>query len=136
MTAPLPAQGSANVRLDNGIIHIEFPLGARVTQAMVEDIYRQRVALLDQAPAPQRVLAWGTRLVHMDYGASRYTAGKPVADITGKMAIVVQNSLERSLGSMFLHMFRPAYEARLFDNRESGLRWLLGTDTKSSADTD
>lgn len=128
MTAPLPAQGNATVWLENGIIHIEFPLGARVTQAMVEDVYRQRLALLEQAQAPQRVLAWGTRLVHMDYSASRYTAGKPVADITGKMAIVVQNSLERSLGSMFLHMFRPAYEARLFDTRESGLRWLHGND--------
>lgn len=134
MSAPLPAQGSATVWLENGIIHIEFPLGARVTQAMVEDIYRQRVALLDQAPAPQRVLAWGTRLVHMDYSASRYTAGKPVADITGKMAIVVQNSLERSLGSMFLHMFRPAYDSRLFDNRESGLRWLHGADSDRAGD--
>lgn len=124
MTASLPPQGSARVWLEADIVCIEFPTGARITREMVEEIYRQRVALLEAAPAPQKVLAWGTRLIHMDYAASKYTAGKPVADITGRMAIVVQNSLERSLGSMFINMFRPAYASRLFDDREAALRWL------------
>ena len=124
MSADLLRQGRARAWLEAGIVHVEFPAGARIVLAMTEDVYQQRLALLDSAPGPQKVLAWGTRVINLDYAASRFTAGKPTAKITRAMAIVVQNTLERSLASMFMHMFRPAYPVALFEDRAAALAWL------------
>ncbi len=121
----LPPQENARAWQEAGIVYMEFPGRARITLTMMEDVYRQRLALLASSPErKQKVLAWGTRVVNIDYAASRFTAGKSMAAITQAMAIITQNSLEESLASMFLHMFNPTYPTRIFNESDAAIAWL------------
>lgn len=125
MNSEQPPLKNARAWQEAGIVYMEFPGRARITLPMLEDVYQQRLALLaGSSNRKQKVLTWGTRVIDIDYAASRFAAGKSMAAITHAMAIITQNSLEESLASMFMNMFHPPYPTQVFSKPDTAIAWL------------
>lgn len=131
MAEPVPQQaGNAPAPLvseHGGIAIVEYPRGARIDRAMAEHAFALRTALLEASGKPRhRLLMTGAGVTNFDREASRFSTSRRVSSTITAAAILCSTTLERHLGSVFMHMWRPSYPVKLFDNRDDALRWLAG----------
>ena len=126
--ADLPESDAARatkVREEDGLLVIEYPPGARVDLAIAQSTYRRRRALLAASGRKKhRIIIHGSRIVSFDYAAYRLSASRELSGTVTAAALVCSSMLERQMASFFVHMFKPHYPIRIFEDMETARRWL------------
>jgi len=106
---------------DKGILHIDYGMAGKVTEAMVREAHRQHL-LLGKVQRP--VLISGGRVARLDYDAQRLASSPEIAASTLAVAILARNFLHHHLIQVFSLYHRPAYPVRVFSDRQRALAWL------------
>ncbi|MCB1865812.1 MAG: hypothetical protein KDG50_10300 [Chromatiales bacterium] len=118
------AEPDAAVTLEpDGIVHIEYPLHAHVTAAMVRRVLANHQALGDRA---RPVLISGQRLTGFDREVHEVCNSPEVARLTLAVALVAKTVLERYLMRLYLEFSSSPYPRRAFNDEDEARAWLRG----------
>jgi hypothetical protein len=106
----------------DGIVILRFRHGARLNEAVTEQVVRAHVAA---AGGKKRLTLVDVRgIAENDRGSRQLAAGPRVAAVTLRLAILVGNPVSRALGNFFLRVSAPPYPTRIFSDEAAARRWL------------
>lgn len=107
------------VRRSDGLVHIDWERGTRVTLA---DANEAIAAVAQSDPAKQARLLVDMRFLRgIDHDARRAFAATTVVS---RQALLVTSPVSRTVASFFLGVSRPGFPTRVFDQQDQAEVWL------------
>jgi len=109
-------------RREDGIVHVVL---AEDVDLSLESCRAMNLAVQELLEGPGRILADIRRMRSSGMLQVRYARDPEVAEVIGKLAVVVGSAVSRLIGNVLVAAARPAYPTRLFTDKAAAIAWLL-----------
>lgn len=106
---------------DDGILRIRYPQNFNLTLDAMEQIHRERLALID-APCP--LLVYAESVASAEYDAQQFASRQDVAVLVTAMGIIVKSLFTRAMSDLFMRFHKPPYPTKIFKDEQAALSWL------------
>lgn len=116
------ASANPTLFMEDGVLHVDFGKKARVTK---ESIQKALQFWEDNVRQAVPVIAYGNRIIYIDYDAIVFASHNKVLDAVTSLALIAVSPLEKLLIQMFLRQHRPPYPAQHFQTKDDAMRWLM-----------